>query len=124
LSGDVHIISRATFTVGHTIELLPPGMCKSDVTPVGLTMTKDGKTAYVALGRAALIAVVDVATRNIQGYIPIGKRSSGMTLSRDEKTLYIADSSRDDIALIDLNNRKPTILLPVGRMPSGVVVDD
>ena len=44
LSGEVYIIDLDTFTVGGKIEFLPPGMRKSDVTPVGLAMTKDGRT--------------------------------------------------------------------------------
>ena len=60
-------------------------MRKTDVTPVGLAMTKDGKTAYVTLGHAAHVAVVDVPTRKVQGYILVGKRSWGITLSRDEE---------------------------------------
>ena len=60
LSGEVYIIDRANFAVSGKIEFLPPGMRKTDVTPVGLVMTKDGKTAYVTLGHAAHVAVVDV----------------------------------------------------------------
>ena len=60
-------------------------MRKTDVTPVGLVMTKDGKTAYVTLGHAAHVAVVDVPTRKVTSYILVGKRSWGITLSRDEQ---------------------------------------
>ena len=53
LSGEVWIIDRDRFEAKGKIEFLPPGMRKSDVTPVGLVMTKDGKTAYVTqIGRA------------------------------------------------------------------------
>ena len=69
LSGEVYIIDRQKFEVSGKIEFLPPGMRKSDVTPVGLVMTKDGKTAFVTLGHAAHVAVVDVATRKIAAYI-------------------------------------------------------
>ena len=79
LSGEVYIIDREKFTVTGKIEFLPPGMRKTDVTPVGLTMTRDGKTAYVTLGHAAHVAVVDVATRKIEAYILVGKRSWGIT---------------------------------------------
>ena len=91
LSGEVYIIDRQKFIVAGKIEFLPPGMRKSDVTPVGLTMTKDGKTAYVTLGHAAHVAVVDVATHKVEAYILVGRRSWGITLSRDEKTLYVAN---------------------------------
>ncbi len=99
-------------------------MRKSDVTPVGLRMTKDGKTAYVTLGHAAHVAIVDVPTRNVQGYILVGKRSWGFGMSRDEKTLYVASGFGDDVTVIDLKARKATLSIPVGRIPWGVVIDD
>jgi YVTN family beta-propeller protein len=106
------------------IEFLPPGMRKTDVTPVGLVMTKDGKTAYVTLGHAAHVAVVDVPTRKIQSYILVGKRSWGITLSRDETKLFVANGFGDDITVIDTKSRKPIVSIPVGRIPWGVVIDD
>ena len=52
LSGQVSIIDRTTNQVSATLNFLPPGFRQVDVTPVGMTMTKDGKTAIVSLGRA------------------------------------------------------------------------
>ena len=124
LSGEVVIIDRARFVVIGNIPFLPPGMRKADVTPVGLTMTSDGKTAYVTLGHAARVAVVDVPTRKILGYILVGKRSWGITLSRDEKTLYVANGQGDDVTVIDTASRKAKISVPVGRVPYGIAVDD
>jgi YVTN family beta-propeller protein len=99
-------------------------MRQSDVTPVGLVMTKDGKTAYVTLGHAAHVAVVDVPTRKVLSYILVGKRSWGITLSRDEKTLYVANGLGDDVTIIDTASRKAIISIPVGRVPWGIVVDE
>ena len=124
LSGEVYVIDLASFSVAGKIEFLPPGMRKTDVTPVGLAMTKDGKTAYVTLGHAAHVAVVDVPLRSTQSYILVGKRSWGITLSRDEKMLYVANGFGDDITIIDAASRKPVISVPVGRVPWGVVIDD
>jgi YVTN family beta-propeller protein len=87
-------------------------------------MTKDGKTAFVTLGHAAHVAVVDVATRKIISYILVGKRSWGVTLSRDERTMFVANGFGDDITVIDVNSRKATISIPVGRIPWGVIIDD
>ena len=120
LSGEVDIIDRGRFVVTGTISFLPPGMRKSDVTPVGLIMTRDGKTAYVTLGHAAHVAVVDVPARKVLGYILVGKRAWGLALSRDEKTLYVANGLGDDITIIDTKSRKAKISVPVGRIPYGV----
>jgi YVTN family beta-propeller protein len=46
LSGQVSVIDRAANKVTATIDFLPPGFRQVDVTPVGMTMTKDGKTRY------------------------------------------------------------------------------
>jgi YVTN family beta-propeller protein len=124
LSGDVYIIDREKFAVAGRVEFLPPGMRKSDVTPVGLTMTRDGKIAYVTLGHAPHVAVVDVATRKVRGYILVGRRPWGITLSRDEKTLYVANGFGDDITIIDVGSRTSLVSIPVGRVPWGVAVDD
>jgi YVTN family beta-propeller protein len=124
LSGEVYIIDREKFVVEGKLEFLPPGMRKTDVTPVDLRITKDGKTAYVTLGHAAHVAVVDVATRKIEGYILVGKRAWGLGMSRDEKTLYVANGFGDDVTVIDVRTRKATVSIPVGRIPWGVVIDD
>jgi PQQ-dependent catabolism-associated beta-propeller protein len=124
LSGEVYVIDRETFTVKGKIEFLPPGMRKSDVTPVDLRITRDGKTAYVTLGHAAHVAVVDVPSRKVEGYILVGKRAWGLGMSRDENTLYVANGFGDDITVIDLKSRKATVSLPVGRIPWGIVIDD
>jgi DNA-binding beta-propeller fold protein YncE len=71
-------------------------MRKTDVTPVDLRITMDGKTACVTLGHAAHVAVVDVRTRKVQGYILVGKRSWGLGRSA-EKTLYVANGFGDDV---------------------------
>jgi YVTN family beta-propeller protein len=124
LSGEVYIVDRAKFAVAGKVEFLPPGMRKTDVTPVGIIMTRDGKTAYVALGHAAHVAIVDVPTRKVQGYVLVGRRAWGVALSRDEARLFVANGLGDDITVIDTKGRKAIISIPVGRVPWGVAIDD
>ncbi len=103
---------------------MPPGARKSDVTPVDMVMTKDGKTAYVTLGYAAQIAVVEVPTRQTKGYISVGKPTEGLAMTRDGKTLYVAHGGGDDITVVDLKGKKSPVAIPVGRIPRGIVIDD
>ena len=124
LSGEVWFIDGVDFKTAGKMEFLPPGMRKTDVTPVGIAMTRDGQTAFVALGHAAHIAFVDVASRKVVGYALVGKRAWGVTLSKDEKTLYVANGLGDDITIVDVESRKAKTSVPVGRIPWGVVVDD
>ena len=78
LSGEVWIIDRATNAAKEHLTFLPSGMRKSDVTPVGLVMTADGKTAFITLGHANHVAFVDVASRKILGYALVGTRAWGV----------------------------------------------
>jgi len=124
LSGQVSVIDRATNKVAATIDFVPPGFRQVDVTPVGMTMTKDGKTAIVALGRANHIAIVDTATKKVKDYVLVGTRAWGVALSRDEKTLYVANGLSDDLSIVDMRSRKAIRTVPVGRVPHSVLVDD
>jgi PQQ-dependent catabolism-associated beta-propeller protein len=124
LSANVYIINRTSFSVDGKIEFLPLGTRKTDVSPLSLIITKDGKTAYVALREAGQVAVVDVVTRKIQCYIPMGRGLWGIALSPDEARLYVTNDLGDSVMIIDVNKRQATISIPTGRVPKGVIVDD
>jgi len=124
LSGQVSVIDRATNRVSVTLDFLPPGFRQVDVTPVGMTKTKDGKSAIVALGRANHLAFVDTATKKVEDYVLVGSRAWGVALSPDEKTLYVANGLSDDLSIVNMANRKAIRAIPVGRVPHSVLVDD
>jgi YVTN family beta-propeller protein len=124
LPGELHIIDREKFAIAGKIEFLPPGLRKTGVTPIDLAITKDGKTAYVTLDHAARLAVVDVQTRKVTGYIPIGLRSSGVAMAGDGDALYVADSFGGAIHVVDVKGRKVAGSILLDRTPSGIVIDD
>ncbi len=124
LSGQVSVIDRASNRVVGAIDFLPPGFRQVDVTPVGMTLTHDGKLAVVALGRANHVALVDTATRKVLDYILVGSRAWGVALSADDKTLYVANGLSDDLSIVDMRSRKAVRTIPVGRVPHTVLVDD
>lgn len=124
LEGSVSIVRTSDHKVQATLPLRPPGMRQEDVTPVGMALSPDGKTAYVALGRANHVAVVDVASRQVKAYVLAGKRAWGLGLSRDGKRLYVTNGLSDDMTIVDTETLKPTKTLKVGRVPHSVVVDD
>ena len=95
-----------------------------DVTPVGVTITADGSTAIVALGRANHVAFVDVASRKIEDYVLVGNRAWNTTLDKANETLYVANGLSDDVSVIDVADRKATKSIPVGRVPHTVLIDD
>jgi len=124
LAGNVSVIDTQDHRVIEEINFEPKGFRPEDVTPVGLVMTRDGSIAYITLGGANHVAVVDVASRKVQDYVLVGRRPWGVTLSRDEKTLYVTNGKSDDLSIIDTASLKVKRSVPVGRVPYTVVVDD
>ena len=124
LSGSVSVIDLGTMQVADTVEFKPEGFRPEDVTPVGITTTGDGKTAFVALGRANHVAVVDVESLNVEDYILVGSRAWNTTLNRDESLLFVANGLSDDISMIDVAERRVIKSVPVGRVPYAVLIDD
>ena len=124
LSGSVSLIDLGTMKVTGTVEFKPKGFRPEDVTPVGITTTGDGKTAFVALGRANHVAVVDVASLDVEDYILVGSRAWNTTLNRDESLLFVANGLSDDISVIDVAERRVIKSVPVGRVPYAVLIDD
>ncbi|MDB5941832.1 MAG: beta-propeller repeat protein [Ramlibacter sp.] len=124
LGASVSLIALADHSVQGTIDFKPPGMRAEDVTPVGMALSGDGKTAYVGLGRANHVAVVDVASRQVKAYVLVGKRAWGLGLSRDGRRLYVANGLSDDMTIVDTVTMKALKTVKAGRTPHSVVVDD
>jgi PQQ-dependent catabolism-associated beta-propeller protein len=124
LSGQVSVIDRATNRVSTTLDFVPPGFRQVDVTPVGMTVTKDGSSAIIALGRANHVAFVDPISKKVKSYVLVGSRAWGVALSPDESTLYVANGLSDDLSIVDTTTRKAFRTVSVGRVPHSVLVDD
>lgn len=69
--------------------------------PVGMVLSPDERTLYVATGRGNGVAIVDVATMKMTSKIPTGVRVWGIALSRDGRKLYAANSLSNTISVID-----------------------
>ena len=124
LSGLVNIIDPKSYAVVGEIHFLPRGFRKDQVTPVDVLITRDGSTAYVALGRANHVAAVAVSTREVKKYLLVGRRAWGLALSRDEARLYVANGLSDDITIIDTKSLTVIKSVAVGPMPYGILIDD
>ncbi len=124
LSGIVDIIDVASLTNIGKVEFLPPGMRKEQVSPVDIEMTKDGSTAYVALGRADHVAKIDVKKREVIDYLVVGSRPWGLRLNKDDSLLYVANGLSDDLTIIETASFSSLLSVPVGQVPYGILIDD
>ena len=124
LSGSVSILDAKTYDILDTISFLPRGFRPEEVTPVGITMTDDGSTVIVGLGRANHVAFVDTKSREIEDYVLVGERAWNTTFNRDNSLLFVTNGLSDDISIIDVASRKVVKSVPVGRVPHTVLIDD
>lgn len=123
LDASVSIIDLATNQVAQKIKFEPKGFRMEDVTPVGIAMTKDGKTAYIGMGRANRVAKVDVESREVQDYILVGERAWNVSFNADESLLFAVNGLSDDVSIIDVASNKVIKSVPVGRVPYMALVD-
>ena len=101
-----------------------PGLRAEALQPVGVRLTRDGKTAFVALGPANRIAVVDAQSLEVEKYLLVGQRVWQLALSPDEKFLYSTNGVSNDVSVVDVERLKVIKSIPVGDFPWGVVVKE
>ena len=122
LDASVSVIDTGSHQVVDTLAFEVKGVRKADITPVGLLITRDGKRAFVSLGRANHVAFVDVAARKVTDLVLVGKRAWGLALDKAEKTLLVVNGLSDDMSLVDVASAKAVKSVKVGRVPYGAVV--
>ncbi|MDR6855103.1 PQQ-dependent catabolism-associated beta-propeller protein [Variovorax guangxiensis] len=122
LGASVSIVSTATHEVIDTVKFQLKGARAEDITPVGVQITKDGKRAFVGLGRANHVAFIDVASRKVASLVLVGKRAWNVTLDKAEARLYVVNGLSDDVTVVDVAGAKAIKSVPVGRVPYGLVI--
>jgi len=85
-------------------------------------ITKDDKLAFVALGPANRVAVVDTATLQVIKYLLVGQRVWQLAFTPDYKYLLTTNGASNDVSFIDVAALKVVKSVRVGRYPWGVVV--
>lgn len=122
LSANVSVLNTQDQSLKQTLEFKLPGLRAADITPVGMTLSPDGKTVWVALGRANRVAEVDVASHQVRRTILVGKRAWGLRPHPDGKILYVTNGLSDDMTLIDTASGKALRTVAAGRVPHSILV--
>lgn len=122
LDASVSIIATNSHSVIGSLKFDVKGVRGEDITPVGIQMSRDGKRAFVALGRANHVAFVDVAARKVTDLVLVGKRAWNVTLDKAQARLYVVNGLSDDVTVVDVAAARPIKSIPVGRVPYGLVL--
>ncbi|MDD2739549.1 MAG: PQQ-dependent catabolism-associated beta-propeller protein [Methylomonas lenta] len=105
-----------------TLKFKIPGMAVDSIMPVGIRIDKQQRFAYVALGRANHIAVIDAQKLEVINFVAVGQRVWNLEFSPDQKRLYTTNGLSGDVSIIDLENHKLQQSVTVGAFPWGVAV--
>jgi PQQ-dependent catabolism-associated beta-propeller protein len=124
IGGTVAVIDGASRAIKHKIGFEVRGVPTEAIQPVGVRVTKDRKWAFVALGPANRVAVVDAQTYEVEKYLLVGQRVWQLAFSPDEKFIYSTNGVSNDISVIDVDALTVVKSVPVGAFPWGVAVKD
>lgn len=122
IGGTVTIVDVDQRKVLKTIDFEIKGVHRDKIQPVGIRLSADGKYAFVALGPANRVAVIDAKTYEVLDYLLVGHRVWHMAFNPDESRLLTTNGVSGDVSVIDVPSLKVTKSIKVGRYPWGVVV--
>ena len=117
LGASVSIIETTGHTVAATPKFEPKGFRADDVSPVGITMSADGGTAYITLGKANHVAVVDVASHRRCRTTSGRQARLGPHARSQQPGLFVANGLSDDVSVVDTATRKAVKTIRAGRVP-------
>ena len=124
IGGTISIIDPVKFEIIKKIEFNIPGLSKESVQPVGVRLDEKRQLAYVALGPANRIGIINMKTFEVEKYILTGQRVWNLMINTDGTKLYTTNGVSNDISVIDIDKRKVIKSIPVCRYPWGVAVKD
>lgn len=107
------------------------GEIETDDHPNDLTLTRDGRTLFVANANENSVSIIDVAGRRVLETVqtalypdaPAGSTPNGLALSPDEKTLYVANADNNCLVVFDVaqpGRSRPRGFIPTGWYPTAV----
>jgi YVTN family beta-propeller protein len=95
-----NVDTTGQLTLDNKIQL--PTLNGSTSYPIGLALSDDGKSLYVALSRLNSIGVIDIATQNLVSQIPVGNAPYGITISGNKA--YVSNEGGRVATAADFTN--------------------
>jgi len=122
IRGTVSVFDSASLKLVGKIDFDHAKLTDEIIQPVGIRFTRDGRRAFVALGRGKLVVEVDPASLAILRSWPVGLRAWNLALSADERRIYTADGLDGTMSVIDLKENKVLPPVKLGGKPWGIEV--
>jgi YVTN family beta-propeller protein len=114
------VFDAATRRIIHIIDLVPAFPELETVQAVEMEVTRNGKRAFVAMGRSNQVAEIDPASWKVVRHFPAGQRNWGLALSPDDRRLYAVSGLSGDITILDLGDNQMLRRVKFDGKPWGV----
>ena len=118
----VEIFHVETLAKLDEVIFAPKGFRPEQLTPVDILFNPSANEAYIALGSANHVAIVDINSREITKYILVGRRAWGLGLSPGGRVLAVLNGLSDDFTFIDLDTKRPLLTKRAGLIPHSIEV--
>jgi PQQ-dependent catabolism-associated beta-propeller protein len=122
MAGTLTVFDAKTKQAVKTLSFAVQGVPNDKIQPVGIVIDKERKRAYVALGTANRVAVINAQTFEIEKYLLVGSRVWNLAFSSDQKHVYTTNGISNDVSVIDLESQIVSKSIGVGNLPWGIVV--
>ena len=96
-------------------------LSKDMAKPKDILLGTDGRTLFIAGGRANEIYIVDSISMTVESSIQVGRRVWGLALSSSGRLLFTTDGLDHQISVIDTTKRSVIKTVKVGQFPWGVI---
>lgn len=91
--------------------------------PINMAVRPGGKELYVTCESAHTVIVIDLATRQKVGEIPVGGQPQDVCFTPDGRRAFVSNRLDDTVSVVDADVRQAIATLAVGDEPHGVLVD-
>lgn len=93
--------------------------------PMGLALSPDEQTLYVATGRGGtLVAMATQERHRVRASVAVGQRPWGISVSADGRRIYTANGPSNDVSIVDAASMKVLERVAVGGGPWDTLVQD
>jgi len=86
--------------------------------PTGLSVSRDGKTLYVANSNANNMAIIDTASKTVSATVPVGASPYTTLVNPFNGLVYVSNWGDANISIVDPTTRTAIGTIPVGNHPT------
>jgi YVTN family beta-propeller protein len=112
-----NVDATGQLTLGNKIQL--PTLGNFTSYPIGLALSADGKTLYVALSRLNSIGVIDIASQTLVSQIPVGNAPYGIVVNGDKA--YVSNEGGRVATPTDFTNDSSGTAIVADRSSGGSI---